>query len=50
MTEEELKKILNLHLKWLNGEPGGRRADLSHADLRGASLSYLDLTCDSALR
>ena len=41
-------EILNLHKKWLLGEPDGVRADLSYADLRsanlsGANLSYADL-------
>ena len=38
----DLKKILDEHLLWLNGE-GGSRADLSYADLRGADLSDADL-------
>ena len=55
----DLKKILDEHLLWLNGE-GGSRADLrganlrdadlscanlSDADLRGANLSDADLRC-----
>ena len=42
-TSEELKEILELHKKWLNGENGGIRADLSSADLSYADLSYADL-------
>ena len=38
MTNEEIKKILELHKKWLNNEEGGVRADLSGANLRGADL------------
>ena len=38
----DLKKILDEHLLWLNGE-GGSRADLRDADLRGANLSDADL-------
>ena len=38
----DLKKILDEHLLWLNGE-GGSRADLSDADLSGADLSDADL-------
>ena len=34
----DLKKILDEHLLWLNGE-GGSRADLCNANLRGANLS-----------
>ena len=53
MRENKLDKILELHKKWLNGEKGGNRADLSYADLKdayliynnlsGASLSYVNL-------
>ena len=48
MTSEEIKKVLDLHKKWLNNEDGGERAnlrwaDLSRADLRGADLSRADL-------
>ena len=38
----DLKKILDEHLLWLNGE-GGSRANLSNADLRGANLSNANL-------
>ena len=44
-----IKGILEKHQKWLNGEAGGERADLSEAnlsgaDLRGANLSWADLS------
>ena len=43
----DLKKILDEHLLWLNGEGGSRanlsNADLFGADLRGANLSNADL-------
>ena len=47
MSSEEIKKVLDLHKKWLN-EQGGERAnlrwaDLSGADLRVATLSGADL-------
>ena len=57
MEANELKKILELHEKWLNGEEGGERANLSGANLRWANLSganlsganltgaYLDYSC-----
>ena len=38
----DLKKILDEHLLWLNGE-GGSRANLRGANLRGANLSNADL-------
>ena len=40
----DLKKILDEHLLWLNGE-GGSRADLSGANLRGANLRGANLSC-----
>ena len=48
MTSEEIKKVLELHKKWINKEEGGERAvlsgtDLSEADLRGTNLSRADL-------
>ena len=43
MNSEEIKKVLELHKKWLNNEQGGERANLSEADLRGANLSEADL-------
>lgn len=44
MEKEELKKILKLHAKWLNDEPGGKRANLSVTDLIYANLSWADLS------
>jgi len=44
ITQAELKIKLDLHLKWLHGETGGERADLSYADLRFADLSYANLS------
>ena len=43
MTSEEIKKVLDLHQKRLNGEEGGVRADLHGADLSRADLSRADL-------
>ena len=43
LTYEELKDILAKHKKWLNDERGGEKANLRHADLRGADLKYADL-------
>jgi hypothetical protein len=37
-AHEDLKKILELHLKWWRGQEGGKRADLRSADLSGADL------------
>ena len=43
MNSVELKNILDLHEKWINGEPDGKKADLRWADLRLADLSRTDL-------
>ncbi len=39
----DLKQILELHKKWLNNEDGGKRANLSCADLSGANLNSANL-------
>ena len=44
MDKQELKNILDKHLKWLRGENGGKRANLPGADLSGADLSRADLS------
>ena len=41
---KNLNEILEKHLKWLNYENDGERADLSGANLRGADLSGADLS------
>lgn len=38
MEYDELKKILDLHEKWLNGDADGRRANLQNADLQDMDL------------
>lgn len=48
-TEAQLKEILEKHKKWVFGEDGGERADLTGAqligaDLNGARLNGADLT------
>ena len=55
ITQEKLKDILASHSKWLRGEYGGEKADLSNVDLsftdlrcaelRCADLSFTDLRC-----
>ena len=44
MNETKLKEILRLHLLWLNNSEGGRRADLTGANLTDADLTGADLT------
>ena len=39
-----LEEILNKHKKWLNGEIGGEKADLSDTDLRHVDLRGRNLT------
>ena len=36
ITKEELQKIVDLHAAWLGNREGGKRADLSGANLRSA--------------
>ena len=43
MDKQELKAILGKHLKWLRGEDGGERADLSGANLFEANLFEANL-------
>jgi hypothetical protein len=43
MKKEKLKEVLELHQKWLNGDDGGKRADLRGADLNGANLRGANL-------
>ena len=43
MGNNELSKVLELHKKWLYGEPYGIRANLGGANLRGADLRGADL-------
>ena len=49
MTSEAIKKVLELHKKWLNNEQGGERANLREADLREVSLRCAKLR-EAALR
>ena len=44
MTREELKNICDLHVKWLNDEPDGKRANLRGVNLRGVNLRDADLS------
>lgn len=58
ITQEKLKEIIASHGKWLRGEYGGEKANLSnvdlscinlcYTDLRGANLTYADL-CNATL-
>ena len=43
MTQCDLNTIIQLHEKWLRGEPGGKKADLRSANLRYANLHNADL-------
>ncbi|MCI9130317.1 MAG: pentapeptide repeat-containing protein [Eggerthellaceae bacterium] len=38
ITEQELEEILEKHRLWVRDKPGGERADLTDADLRGIDL------------
>ena len=48
MTQCDLNTIIQLHEKWLNGEPEGKKADLSNTNLSNTNLS-LSLIHISAL-
>ncbi len=43
LTAEKLKEVLYKHKKWISEEEGGKRADLSLSDLRGANLCWANL-------
>ena len=43
-TRAELDLIIELHLKWIRGEEGGKRADLYGANLYGANLYGANLS------
>lgn len=43
MERNELNKIIENHMKWLNDKESGKRADLRKADLSGADLRGADL-------
>lgn len=43
MTKEQLNEVLEKHKKWINHEPGGKRADLRGANLQRANLYKVDL-------
>lgn len=43
ITQKKLKEILASHSKWLRGENGGEKADLSNADLSCINLNHTDL-------
>ena len=43
MTSEEIKKVLELHKKWLNNKQNGERANLREANLHEANLSGANL-------
>ena len=42
-TKQELSEILEKHVKWLNNEPKGEKANLRNANLRNADLRGADL-------
>jgi hypothetical protein len=44
VTPDQMREILEAHSRWLRGEDGGTRADLTRADLTGADLTRADLT------
>ena len=49
ISAEELKIILDKHLKWLKNEEGGEKADLSYTNLSYANLRHANL-CRADIR
>jgi len=49
MENDRLKEIMDSHIRWLNCEDDGVRADLRGSSLRGSNLSWSDLS-ESDLR
>lgn len=46
MTNEELKKIIEKHKKWMENQEDGERADLCDANLRGAeNVPFIPMAC-----
>ena len=43
MEHDELTRVLTAHAAWLQGDPDGKRADLSRANLGGVNLGEADL-------
>lgn len=43
MTKDELKQILDKHIKWLRKNNGGKKANLYNVNLRGADLQGVHL-------
>jgi len=41
--EEKIKNTLEIHKKWINGEAGGRKAQLENVDLKGVNLYKANL-------
>lgn len=50
MKQGELRKVLELHQKWMNYEEGGVRANLNDADLSGLDLRGIDLSGAGVIR
>lgn len=43
MTQKEFDEMMRLHEMWLNGEEGGRRANMRNADMQGANMRNADI-------
>ena len=43
ITKEGLREVIDLHHRWLSGDPKGKRANLCGVDLRGVDLARANL-------
>ena len=43
ITAQEVRKVLDLHVRFLDRRPGGQRASLAYTDLTGFQLDRADL-------
>lgn len=44
LNQPEIDAILHDHVRWLNGEPSGKRADFTGTDLTGLNFNFTMLT------
>ena len=50
MTKKEFDEMLRLHEMWLNGEEGGKRANMQDANMQCADMQYANMQCANMQR